>query len=366
MKSKVFTFILIALLVLVAVPVRNLAFGDIPKNKKQFDQSVLYNFDFLLSVPSRVLYAFGISSDPDQCIIGKNGWLYLGDQYESIVSDRLRPMTEEDQAIAQRIGHATQLWDQWFKQKGVKVFRVMLAPNKETIYPENIPDWSKAVTPSLTDHLLQNVEPIYIDMRPVLMTAKTTLAEPLYYKTDTHWNSLGAWMAFRHFTSELNRTEKCVWLTDADVQITKVSPRAGGDLAKILRLTDVLPDTEVEMTINVNGHQAADVTQTDFDSGKLISTGGNPKISSFFGYTILVKSKNALNQKKVLWLCDSFATSLAPFMAATFSDMLLIHYNQAGSKRIVQLVEAYKPDYVFMTVVERSSRESTFENLPPE
>jgi hypothetical protein len=79
----------------------------------------------------------------------------------------------------------------------------------------------------------------------------------------------------------------------------------------------------------------------------------------------LVKSKNALNHKRVLWLRDSFGTAMEPYMAATFSETLQIHYKWVTPEMFARLVNSYKPDYVFITVVERAARKPWFTNLPP-
>ena len=52
-------------------------------------------------------------------------------------------------------------------------------------------------------------------------------------------------------------------------------------------------------------------------------------------------------------------------MAATFSQTVQLHWDQAlkPGGRFIDLVEKWKPDYVFITVVERDSRSPLF--TPP-
>jgi hypothetical protein len=104
--------------------------------------------------------------------------------------------------------------------------------------------------------------------------------------------------------------------------------------------------------------------QYDFETGHLTFSGGNPNIG-LPKFPLLVKSKHALNQKRVLWLRDSFGTAMAPFMAATFSETLSLHYAKTTPALFARLVDTYKPDYVFITVVERGARGGWFTNLPP-
>jgi hypothetical protein len=53
-------------------------------------------------------------------------------------------------------------------------------------------------------------------------------------------------------------------------------------------------------------------------------------------------------------------------MAATFSETLQLHYDRVDPLRFAQLVDTYKPEYVFVTVVERGARGKWFENFPPQ
>ena len=124
----------------------------------------------------------------------------------------------------------------------------------------------------------------------------------------------------------------------------------------------MLRDTEVVMEIE--SKHPIETQQYDFETGNLLMSGGNPQIEAP-RHPLLVKSKYALNQKRVLWLRDSFGVAISPYMAATFAETLQLHYALANPVLFAQLVDTYKPDYVFITVVERDARSKWFENLPP-
>lgn len=360
-------FVWVALFVLAVVPAINLNMGDGQKKNTELEwwrDSTLYNLDFASALLNRFFYPHGISTNPDQVLIGKDDWLYLGEQYDNTISRNRRGATVEDAEVARIIGQATNSWSEWLSQKGVSKFRVMLSPDKTTIYPEFLPGWAQPATESATDTLLKNVsQGLYIDTRTALRAAKSRFSESLYYKTDTHWNSLGAWVAFQAFQTEIARTETDLrWLTEQDVRISNVNERQGGDLAKFLRLKEILRDDEV--AIDIKSELPVETAQYDFETGRLKRSGGNPEIHTA-QRPLLVKSKNALNQKRVLWLRDSFGTAIAPFMAATFSETVQLHYDAAHPEVFARLVEIYKPDYVFITVVERGARRKRFGSFPP-
>jgi alginate O-acetyltransferase complex protein AlgJ len=367
MKKQVLVFVCVALLALTVVPVINLVKFRVVPNKdgnKWWYKSVLYNIDFALPLTSLFFYPLGISTNPNKVIIGKEDWLYLGDDYEKTITVTRRKATVEDTENAEKIGVATKAWDKWVKHRGVSLYRVMLGPNKNTIYPEYFPRWAQTANDSTTNTLLAHVdESIYFDTRSALLRAKSQFTEPLYYKTDTHWNSLGAWVAFRAFTKEVAHTEESLrWLSERQISVLKVSERGGGDLSNFLRMNTTLQDSEVVITIN--SEHPIETEQYDFETGRLTASGGNPQVGEP-QHPLLIKSKHALNQKRVLWLRDSFGSAISPFMAATFTETLQLHYGATDSALFARLVDTYKPDYVFITVVERAARGGWFTNLPP-
>lgn len=328
------------------------------------EKSFLYNMDFALRGVARLLYPWGISTDPAQVVIGLDDWLFLGDVHEQTRTVNRRSAAAMDFAFGKQVGAATQAWDAYLSERGVKVFKIMIAPNKDTIYSEYLPSWAQSVSPNTTDALFAGTgSHTYVDVREALWKARTTEPEALYYKTDTHWNDLGAGLAFRAFAQEVGKSAPDLqWPSERAYQVSGVERVDGGDLANFLRLSTRLPDSKPTI------HAASlpvETTQFDFDTRQIVRRGGNPSVV-LPAMPLLVKSAGALNNKKVLWLRDSFGIGLSPLMAATFSDVLQVHWAGAlkPGGRFVQLVEAWKPDYVFFTVVERSASSPLFAVYP--
>lgn len=365
MKGRVLVFLCLALIAFLFVPFVNLGFRQVKTEEGTWwSRSSLYNIDFALPFVNLFLYHAGISTKPAQVVIGKNGWLYLGDQYrETITAKRFGP-TEKDREAARNISLAARSWETYLKQRGVRLYRVILAPDKATVYPEFLPEWAKSAPRTPTDALLACVSPdIYVDGRPALRAAKTEFSEPLYYKTDTHWDSLGAWVAFRAFAARIAEDEpELRLLSEKQLRIGNVRERQGGGLANLLRIKEKLRDDEV--TVRIVMSAPVETEQYDYETGRLKSSGGNPGVMTPTS-PLLVKSENALNRKRVIWLRDSFGFAMAPFMAAMFTDVLQLHYVNADPACLAGLVDDFDPDYVFITAVERDARSSLFENLPP-
>lgn len=374
MKNKVALFLMIIAITLSVIPLLNLhtkslvASNPTPEGAKNTQQTIsFYTIDYVLDYISPYLYYFGISSSPLQSIIGYKGWLYLGDKYMQTRTVSRRGQTAEDVSLARNIAFASEAWDAQLQKKGVHLYRVMIAPDKGTIYPEHLPEWAKPSTPSATDALVTCASKLYFDLRPTLLRAKAETPIPLYYKTDTHWNSLGAAHAFNAFMSYLLHTEPGLnWESDQKFRVTQVRNRPGGDLARFLHLKRYLTDKEPVISWLIN--TSIETTQYDLESNKVIRSGGNPTIRAP-QTPIRVASPHALNKKKILWLRDSFGTALSPFMAATFTEVVQVHWYPAFRNHghlLTKLVDSWHPEYVIVTVVERASRSPEFALLPPE
>lgn len=367
-------FLQIVIFSLLVVPAINF-FSSSNPSKVKWKQKTLYNMDFALPPLTDLLYPFGISTSPGRVLIGHDGWLFLGNEFEHIIADGRRSSTPKAIADGERIGSAAEAWHTWLRGNGVKLYQLMIAPNKESIYPELMPFWARPLPPTATDALMAGTDSTrYLDLRAALKQAKATQPEALYFKTDTHWNNLGAGIAFRAFAQELaGTTPELRWPEDSAYEVIGMGSIAGTDLIRILWLKQAVisPKQDVVNPSPILGIEKIPVetTQYEFDSKgvtarKTIRTGGNPEVTTL---PVLVVSNGALNAKKVLWLRDSFGQAMSPFMAATFREVLQVHVNDAfkSAERFAELVQAWRPEYVFVTVAERSARLDLFTTFPP-
>lgn len=364
MKHRISIFLVALLAVLLIVPAVNISRA---RNFEaiQWEKSFFYNMDFASGFAAKWLYPLGISINPKSVVIGYDGWLFLGDSFQATLSAARHSPLAEDVQLTKQIGVAAAAWDAYFASKGVQLFRVMIGPNKGSIYPEHLPRWAQPVSPNATDALFSETgNVLYVDLRAPLLEAKAHQTADFYYKLDTHWNNLGSAMGFRAFAQQVGAAApELRWPPSEAYVLTSRQETKGGDLANFLRLPTQLSDTRLAIGASEFSLQT---TQIDFDTQKVLHTGGHlttiPPIKP-----VLVHTSNALNSKKVLWLRDSFGDSMSLMMEGTFSDVLQLHWHEAikPGGRLVQLVESWKPDYVFFTVVERDARSGWFTVPPP-
>ncbi|MCK7576286.1 MAG: hypothetical protein MZV65_35105 [Chromatiales bacterium] len=248
----------------------------------------------------------------------------------------------------------------------MRCYRIQVVPNKSSVYTEYLPTWAQPVPDNPISRMLEQVgSSIYVDSLPSLLDAKTRFSAPLYYRTDSHWNALGAWIAYRDLAQSVESfsPEEIQWLAPDQMRLSVREDQAWRDLAGFLWLGDVLGDTEVMVDVDIG--RPIPTVHVDFETGERTSMSDNPRVGAP-QRPLLVHSPNALNQARVLWLRDSFGTAMAPFMAATFSETLQLNYGLQSPEEFASMVDQFKPDYVIVTGVERASLSDWFQLSPPD
>lgn len=369
MKKYITRFLAVSAIGLSVVPAINIYNDYIGPRALQrnglswLHHSNLYSIDFALPRLGYLYYKYGTSISPENVIVGKDGWLFLGDRHAYVMSESrgLRPFNKERM---DRFAKARNEWNEFVKSQGGIGYFVSIAPNSHTIYREMMPEWASRAKPSPNvEYLLSKSrdDTTLADLSISIKKYKGLSHEPLYYKTDTHWNEFGAWYGYQDLQSKISETAPSLkWLTPGDIHLS-FSEKLGGDLSRFLRITPFIKDTEVSVRVK----RESKIEVTDFD-GKHIRSGDLSDRQENMEKQLIVHSSNALNDKKVLWLRDSFGVALYPYMNATFSTIMQQHYQEVISdpKNLEKLIKDFKPDLVIITTIERNSVSGYFGNLP--
>jgi hypothetical protein len=149
---------------------------------------------WLLIAGHRLRYELG-ANVIHEVAIGKQGWLFFGGSEEIEQYLGLRPLgAPQIQAILDRIDR----YRREAQAQGAR-FVFVIAPNKSTIYPEELPDGLNPIGPTPADQLMRALavrpEIPAVDGRAILRQSRQL--GPLFYKTDSHWNELGAFVVLR-------------------------------------------------------------------------------------------------------------------------------------------------------------------------
>jgi len=184
------------------------------------------------------VHCFGISPI-DKVIVGRQGWLFMAKETETRDEldyfRSLRPFTPMElqhwrQALRQRRA--------WLASRGI-AYIFLVVPNKSTIYPEYMPPRIRRRRgASRLDQLLaalrQDKDFPLLDIREPLRQAKKSFMT--YDKTDSHWNELGAYVAFEAIMGRLAADFPGLERPSLQKFRMESQDRAGGDLAQMLSL----------------------------------------------------------------------------------------------------------------------------------
>ncbi len=276
------------------------------------------------------------TSASSNVVVGKKGWLYytpapIGQDYE-----RVRPFTDDELA-----GWKLQLEERrdWLAARGI-LYYFVIAPDKQTIYPEMLPRaLRRRHGPSRVDQLqayLQTHSDFRIlDLRGPLLEAKDR--ERLYCMTDSHWNDRGAYLAYRSLMTAVAASFPGLQPLPRSA-FRDVSARGlGGDLAHMLGLDDRYH--EDYLILAPRTPRQAHAVPVD------------PRWQlPAWRWPLLTERPGARLPRAVMFR-DSFAACIVPFLSEHFRHIYYVR--QEPEEFDYALVEREKPDIVVQETVER-------------
>ena len=277
--------------------------------------------------------ALGVSPSP-KALVGKEGFLFYTHERSLEYFRRVTPFTPAELAQWRQ---ALETREAWLRERGIR-FLVVVAPNKETIYPEHMPDLYRPLRPDsrldqLVEHLRRQRSPVEVlDLREPLRQAKAH--GRIYHKTDTHWNDVGAFVAYGEILRRIGpwfpgmRSEP--WPADPVVRT-----RSGGDLARLLALEDRFREERIDLVPRASRRArpaglslpAAITNPEDWSAFECAECGG----------------------PRVVMYQDSFNTDLAPFLSEHFTR--IVYGN--SSRMLVDVIERERPGLFVQEFVER-------------
>jgi len=258
----------------------------------------------------------------DKTIVGKNGMLF----YQETLADYLKtePLCYVDLL---RIGSSLRLQKEYLEHQGIN-FAFSIAPNKNTIYPEYMPDRYRPIAEQ------SNREGLYevlgemgirtIDFAGNLLSRKDE--GQLYHDQDTHWNQRGALIGYRAIMELVAEGQS--YETYADITPETIYDD-GGDLHNFLlpAVDGKRPRPEYRIT-----------TDYAFDEG------ARPQQDAVFGTT------SEANDASLYLFRDSFAIALQPYLSGNLGRVVF----DSSFPYSYLKVQEEQPDWVVIELVERN------------
>jgi len=298
-------------------------------------------------------------------IVGREGWLYAVELSKETISANKEMQEKKLQEQAKKIVMASESWNQYLTKRGVKEFKIIIIPNKKSIYPEYLPPWARADSQeSINAIISQPGQNLYIDTFQSLKKYKQQTSAPLFYKTDSLLTAIGSEKAFNSLLENITLTNSQMKLpTKNDYRLVPKDTEFTGSLSSKSRF---FKPTEKELTDFQYLSPNISRQTINFDSKKILSLGFSmPDIQT--QEIVEVLTQGALNNKKALWIQDTSSVKMAQLMSITFKDLLIIKWSDSilTSPKFLDIVRSWKPDYVFFTINQRNADDNGFTRFPP-
>lgn len=255
----------------------------------------------------------------EQVIVGRDDFLFFNETTADFIGTA--PMTDE---AIEKTAVALKNLQKQAEEKGAD-FLFVCAPNKNTIYGAKMPlRYQKSTTPTNLDRLYDALDKqgvAYVDLRPELLEAGKN--ELVYHRRDTHWNGVGAALAFSRVSEYFG-----VSMSDLTERGPVAVQNFAGDLDALLFPGRVLYDQDITYDFN----------------GLYIFT------SAYSTPMDIVITARGGGEKKLLMFRDSFANAWIPYAASTFSEIRL----ERATPYRTEYLDSFEPDCVVVEIAERN------------
>ncbi len=260
--------------------------------------------------------------------IGKNH--YLLEHYTEKEFDP-QQISKNLQALEKFVGKAKQNAD----------VHVMMVPTKSWVLREKLP----AFAPHYKEQKFYDALQQKLGKEDVLISVETVLdahkEEEIYYRTDHHWTTLGAWYAYEQYTKavggDLQRAQgkkkfRCISKDFYGTTYAKINYARQADKIEIYE-----PADKLRVVYNMGEKK----TKTLYDVSFLktadqysVFTGGNQAVLEITG--------GIKNGKTLLLIKDSFANSILPFLAEDYEKLVVVDLRQLNVSGD-RLLEMFSP-----------------------
>nr|WP_279343518.1 hypothetical protein [Fundidesulfovibrio terrae] len=287
---------------------------------------------------------FGSMSANSPVAVGKDGWLFLARDRTIDVLEEHRAVNPLSEAQLQGLAAGFEERRKWLAERGIK-YLVVVAPNKDTIYPEYLPDaYRQEGKISRMDQVMEYINSKtsldVLDLRPALLEAKK--AAQVFYSTDSHWNAYGAFPGYQAVIERLARSFPGLKPMQASQFYPQEYTFLGGDLSFMVGIEELVTEHKILM-----------LPKTPLKA-RGESTGlFKPGYSQAAQASVL----DDLKLPKALFFHDSYFWEILGFLGEHFSRGVYVWVKPGleGKQSLFdkELIEAEKPDVVVEEIAER-------------
>jgi hypothetical protein len=215
-------------------------------------------------------------------------------------------------------------------------FSALLVPNKVTVLDDYLPKHAPTLDEiALIERIADSLNGINI--HSLVNLFKENSDKNIYYKTDHHWSSEGAFLAYEYYRKENNLES----ILKESFEIKLESEDFLGTLYRKANFYPYSADSiysynhKNHLTFSIKDFEGKDI-EGFYDASKLI---GLDKYSFFLGgdKPLLRVESSLKNDKTLLIIKDSYANSFIPFISMHYERVIIVdpRYFHRGYEQLV-------------------------------
>ena len=269
-------------------------------------------------------------------LVGESGWLYYTYNLSMRNYQKVDPLNNSN---IKKISTVLEQINDRVKQHGGELI-VVVAPDKSTIYPQFMPEeipviGNEASLDRLIAYLEKSGEINLVDLRPNLLEASRTV--DVYYKTDTHWNCEGAYVAYSSILSYIK----------SNSDLPEVHVYEKGDF----KITYHNTYLDLAGTINYPVPEPFMTASPDFDVSISDLSGEN---GGRYGQNVRIKVNSNDSLPTSMVFHDSFYDAcLVTYIETSFGHTISAKYADISLSNMLEMIEQENPEVVIVEFAER-------------
>lgn len=301
--------------------------GKFMENYENYVSDQFIERDTFITLRTATEIALG-KKDINGVYLAKNG--YLIEMHEEGTIDKKLAKKNEDRMI--------DFINQLKNNSNIETARVMIVPTAVNILKDYLKGNADTFDQDeVIDYMKNGVGDSFVDVRGTL---REHAKEYIYYKTDHHWTTLGAYYAYKQWCQSVGMNP----LWEKDFQVNEVTDDFEGTLYSKINYS-FSKDTITQYKVN-----------DDYKFSVIYNMGKDKKdtlyneeaLNTKDQYTYFLNGNNALvdiesnvaNDRTLLIIKDSYAHCFAPFAACHYNRVVMIDLRYL-KKPVSKIIEEY-------------------------
>lgn len=284
----------------------------------------------------------------DRVLLGKAKWLFLksANLTEKYIGIEEYNFTEGELEKAKN--NLIHFRDE-LKKKNID-FIFMVCPDKQFIYSEYMPDYIKrksikSGTDIFVEYIKNNTDIKVVYPKEELLKYKDKYQ--LYYKYDTHWNNLGAYIGYSELMESLNIYVENI--DNVNIKSLSANERFNFDTHFNNDMANMLSLIKIKYYNDDKAYIISNYITKNYETNHFISWNN-----------FSCNSKSYKSKDNIIIIRDSYTTSMVGYIATGFKQSEFINIGSFKNENITE----YKPDIVVFESIERYLKERMLYVMP--